>query len=268
MAVLRSLLSAPIYRPLWTALCMLTSDSVHDPWPFPCSYRPLSSSAFLLISLRRFSTFLEGYLPQAPGDFICVESGKSVGRHRGYALYTPGQRARMGGMRVPWYVVEKDAATNVVFVCEGSRHPALTTRSLITTPPSWISGAPPEQLLAAFADQTAVAAVTAGHPLRCTVRLRHPGDLHECMLDVDISEASGSLGLGALRASFGHDVHDVAPQQAIAFYDGDVCLGGAHVHRRGPSLLEQQQQQQQRAEGVGNDPAQPDRDTRPTQRVQ
>jgi tRNA U34 2-thiouridine synthase MnmA/TrmU len=53
------------------------------------------SMGICFIGKRRFSSFLEGYLPQEPGPFVCVESGRAVGLHRGYALYTPGQRARM-----------------------------------------------------------------------------------------------------------------------------------------------------------------------------
>lgn len=34
----------------------------------------------------------------------------------GWFLYTLGQRAKIGGLREPWYVVEKDSATGDVFV--------------------------------------------------------------------------------------------------------------------------------------------------------
>lgn len=37
----------------------------------------------------------------------------------GWFLYTLGQRAKIGGLREPWYVVEKDGTTGDVFVVSG-----------------------------------------------------------------------------------------------------------------------------------------------------
>ena len=46
-----------------------------------------------------------------------------------------------------------------VYVCEGSNHPALATRSVLTTEPSWIRGhAPPT--------------ITRGEPLSTMARIR------------------------------------------------------------------------------------------------
>lgn len=76
------------------------------------------SAGICFIGRRNFGSFLQGYLPQAKGEFVCVTTGASVGTHRGYAVYTPGQRARISGQSTRWYVVGKDAAANVVHVCE------------------------------------------------------------------------------------------------------------------------------------------------------
>lgn len=37
----------------------------------------------------------------------------------GWFLYTLGQRANIGGLREPWYVVEKDSVKGNVFVVSG-----------------------------------------------------------------------------------------------------------------------------------------------------
>ena len=71
-------------------------------------------------------------------------------------MYTVGQKARIGGIpsgSLPWYVVSKDPATNIVKVvsddiimiiivlyCKvpGRYHPALYCYHIITQPPHWI----------------------------------------------------------------------------------------------------------------------------------
>ena len=45
-----------------------------------------------------------------PGAFVSVDDGRVIGTHTGLSRYTVGQRARVGGARVPWYVVGKDAS--------------------------------------------------------------------------------------------------------------------------------------------------------------
>ena len=210
------------------------------------------SMGICFIGKRRFSTFLESYLPQVPGDFVCIDSGEVIGAHKGYALYTPGQRARL--QRVPksrvgtndvgrWYVVDKDVDANRVYLCEGATHPALATRTFVTTAPSWISGVPPPELSGAsdgFSDGT----VAYGGRLSCSMRIRHPGVIWdgvrvEWISCADHAAGQASSGAGRLQASFEQAVHDVAELQAVAFYDGDVCLGGAQIHTRGPSLLDE-----------------------------
>jgi tRNA (5-methylaminomethyl-2-thiouridylate)-methyltransferase len=77
------------------------------------------STGICFIGKRNFGAFLEGYLPQTAGPFVCVESGSVVGEHKGYALYTTGQRARVPGCATRWYVVDKRVPTNEVVVCAG-----------------------------------------------------------------------------------------------------------------------------------------------------
>jgi tRNA-specific 2-thiouridylase len=61
-----------------------------------------------------------------PGDIVDT-AGARIGRHRGHAEYTVGQRKGLGvGGGTPRYVVAKDAAANVVVV--GTRAELATTR--------------------------------------------------------------------------------------------------------------------------------------------
>jgi tRNA (5-methylaminomethyl-2-thiouridylate)-methyltransferase len=182
------------------------------------------SMGICFIGKRDFGDFIESYLPQAPGDFECIESGRVVGRHKGYALYTPSQRARIGGQSTRWYVVDKDIETNVVRVAEGAHHPALFTRSLTSGVPSWVGGVAPS-------------ALTEGCPLRCSVRVRHPGAIFGCT--VELQRPNGGGAPSTLRVWLDEPVSGVAELQSIALYDGDICLGGATILERGPTLWEE-----------------------------
>ena len=64
------------------------------------------SVGICFVGKRDFGDFIRAYLPHAPGDFVCLESGAVLGRHRGVAQYTPGQRARLGGSPSKRYVVK------------------------------------------------------------------------------------------------------------------------------------------------------------------
>ena len=188
------------------------------------------SVGICFIGKRNFSQFLSGYLPQSTGPFICVETGREIGTHNGYALYTPGQRARVSGCRQRWYVAGKDVATNVVHVCEGRDHPALFSRDLSTHAPLWSAGALPAEL-------------REGGELRCGIRYRHPGPIVPCTVQEDRDASAPTSGASdaspPLRITFEQPVHGVAPEQAIALYDGERCLGGATIHQRGRTLWEE-----------------------------
>ena len=82
------------------------------------------SVGICFVGKRDFGDFIRGYLPQVPGDFVCVETGAVLGRHRGVTQYTPGQRARLSGSPNKRYVVSKDVATGTIVLCEGADHPA------------------------------------------------------------------------------------------------------------------------------------------------
>ena len=75
--------------------------------------------------------------------------------------------------------------------------------------------------------------------MRCSARIRHPGVIWDgiTLEAVDTGDANGAL----IRAYFEHPIKHVAPLQSVAFYDGEVCLGGAQIIERGPTLLQEEQ---------------------------
>lgn len=94
---------------------------------------------------------------------------------RGHPLYTPGAKARIGGLperadRKKWHVVGKSAETNTVFVCLGADHPALRTKMLLAKDPSWVDGEAPVELRSETEMAMSATSLLQGS-LRCEV---HP----------------------------------------------------------------------------------------------
>ena len=217
------------------------------------------STGICFVGRRNFGDFIDGYIEQSPGDFVCVERGEVLGRHRGLACYTPGQRARLGGRAQPLYIVRKEPATNSIVVCEGADHPALLCRELRAGPPThWVAGEAPAALQGG----------AEGGVLRCEARVRYQQPLVRCEVRAaDTSAAShghGRVGRGGgaggeatddavgaasveLLAKFAQPMPHVAEGQAFVLYDGEVCLGTADIVARGPSLYDERQMQMQQA---------------------
>ena len=93
----------------------------------PCAERR-SSAGICFIGRKPFGNFISEYIEPKRGAFVDVErDGRSrrAAAARGSAAYTVGQRAKIGGASKPWFVVGKDAGTNVVYVASGADHDAL-----------------------------------------------------------------------------------------------------------------------------------------------
>jgi len=165
------------------------------------------STGICFIGERKFRDFISEYIPYQEGRFETL-SGKAVGSHQGTAFYTIGQRKglRIGGPGEAWFVVDKDIARNVVYVEQGDDHPALYDTALTATEASWVSGAAPEG------------------PFRCTSKIRYRQTDQECLIE--------KIEGDQLSVSFPHPQRAITPRQAIVFYDGPICLGGALISLR------------------------------------
>ncbi|HLB53370.1 MAG TPA: tRNA 2-thiouridine(34) synthase MnmA [Chlamydiales bacterium] len=161
------------------------------------------STGICFIGKRDFKEFLKPYLGYKQGEFHTL-SGKVVGHHDGAAYYTIGQRKGLGlgGEGDAWYVIDKDITQNIVFVERGANHPALFHQSLIAIHPTWVHSTP------AF-------------PLSCTAKIRYRQTDQPCT--VTLQEE------GSLQILFDEPQRAITPGQAIVFYSGEKCLGGATI---------------------------------------
>ncbi|XP_022109720.1 mitochondrial tRNA-specific 2-thiouridylase 1-like isoform X2 [Acanthaster planci] len=104
------------------------------------------SMGICFIGSRKFKRFIKEYLEPKPGDFVSLEDNKVIGKHEGHFIYTVGQKAKIGGMKEKWFVVDKVPSSNEVIVAPHTNHPALFCETMLTGPVHWIREAP-RQLL-------------------------------------------------------------------------------------------------------------------------
>ena len=165
------------------------------------------STGICFIGKRNFRSFIEKYIPHAPGIIETVE-GKQVGTHDGIYYYTIGQRKGMGigGPGEGWFVAGKDKENRKLIVAQGEDHPALFAPKLTATDISWIHEAPPL-------------------PFRCKAKIRYRQKEQPCTI-----EQEGET----LLVSFDQPQRSITPRQSVVFYDDNRCLGGAIIEEALP----------------------------------
>ncbi|XP_056429668.1 mitochondrial tRNA-specific 2-thiouridylase 1 isoform X2 [Hyla sarda] len=130
------------------------------------------SMGICFIGERNFEKFILEYLEPQPGKFVSIEDGKILGTHKGWFLFTLGQRARIGGLRDPWFVVDKDVSNGDIFVAPCTDHPALFRDLLRTDRMHWISEEPPAELV-------------KNKMMECHFRFQHQMALVPCVLTLN-----------------------------------------------------------------------------------
>ncbi len=163
------------------------------------------SREICFITDDNYRRFLREQLPaddpaRTPGDVV-DESGRTVGRHEGYADFTVGQRRGLGlSLGTPYYVSSIDPQQRVVHVAPDRDLYADTAR---VEQVNWVSVAAPQR------------------PLSATVKIRylHPGERAEVWPEGD----------GAFTVRFASPQRALTPGQSAVFYDGDRVLGGGLV---------------------------------------
>lgn len=149
-----------------------------------------------------YLAFMEAYTGKtyAPGDYLDLQ-GHVVGRHRGAAAYTLGQRKGLGlAMGEPVYVCAKDMEKNTVTVGPDE---ALFRRTLRADNWNWIQI--PE----------------LREPIRVTAKVR--SRMTEQPAAVYPEEN------GIARVVFDQPQRAITPGQAVVLYDGDLVVGGGTI---------------------------------------
>lgn len=142
--------------------------------------------------------FLKEYLDTTAGEIREIETNQVLGYHDGAIFYTVGQRHGLyvgGGL--PYYVVKKDLAQNIVYVSKNLNHAELWASELRLENIHWRNHNNIEDR-------------------NLQVRLRHRAPLIKVQMEDD-------------RLSFAEPVKRPAAGQSAVLYDGEICLGGGII---------------------------------------
>ncbi|OZT78669.1 tRNA 2-thiouridine(34) synthase MnmA [Salinicoccus roseus] len=163
------------------------------------------STGICFIGERDFKEFLSGYLPANPGRMINMDTGEDKGQHDGLMYYTIGQRQGLGigGDGGPYFVAGKNLETNELYVVSGYENESLYSSSLEASEINFINDTPDH--------------------FECTAKFRYRQE--------DVPVTVTKLDAGRLHVEFHDPARAITPGQAVVFYDGDVCLGGATIDR-------------------------------------
>ena len=162
------------------------------------------STGICFIGERNFKTFLSQYLPAQAGKMVTL-NGEVKGEHGGLMYYTIGQRHGLGigGDGDPWFVVGKNLEENVLYVEQGFDHDALYSDYLIASDISFVND------------------VDLTNGFECTAKFRYRQKDTKVFVQREADNA--------IRVTFDVPVRAITPGQAVVFYDGEVCLGGATI---------------------------------------
>ena len=139
--------------------------------------------------------FLKEYIDVEPGEIREIETDKVLGYHEGAVFYTIGQRHGLyiaGGL--PYYVVKKDIARNIVYVSKNLNEDNLWAEEL--------------KLKDIF--------IRSKTSENVQVRLRHRAPLIPVVFDGE-------------TLHFENKIKRPASGQSAVLYDGEVCLGGGII---------------------------------------
>ncbi len=180
-------------------LAELTKDEVRaiaERAGLPVYDKP-ESQDICFIPAEGHEAFLRGRgAPVEPGEIVDKE-GKILGRHRGIACYTIGQRGGLGiSSPVPLYVLAIDAPANRLIVGEKG---ALRSGSLVADRVNCLVDAFPEEAWA---------------------KIRYAHKAAQCRVSYDGER---------LTVRFAEPQEAVSPGQSVVLYDDGIVLGGGII---------------------------------------
>ncbi|MDO4232132.1 MAG: tRNA 2-thiouridine(34) synthase MnmA [Lautropia sp.] len=207
------------------------------------------STGICFIGERPFREFLSRYLPTQPGPMV-DDRGVKVGEHIGLSFYTLGQRKGIGiGGRkdnadgTPWFVAEKNLATNTLVVVRGHDHPMLLSHRLVGRDVHWIGDAPEpgrhygvkcryrQADAVAWLEDDAVPPGSVSGAESGAVAAQSAGSGHAA--GAEAGQGGAACREHTIQVAFQQPQWAVTPGQSAVFYDGDVCLGGCLIASAG-----------------------------------
>lgn len=155
-----------------------------------------------------YNDFVRRYLGERPGPIVEWETGRIIGRHRGYWFHTIGQRKGLGLSGGPWFVVGKDVQQDIVYVSHGYDtlmqygHDLWMPRFHFITANPW----------------------PAGSEVEVSFKVRHTPEFLPATLTPDAAT-------GGYRLHSPEPIQGIAPGQFCVIYDREakICVGSGEI---------------------------------------
>lgn len=174
------------------------------------SARRRDSQGICFLGKINYNDFVRRFLGEREGDVVEVETGRKIGKHRGYWFHTIGQRKGLGLGGGPWFVVRKDVEENVVYVSRGYDTLLQYGKEFLMHNFHFITSDP-------WSD-------ASGAEVEVTFKIRHTPEFIKGRL---LRQADGSF-----RISSEERLQGIAPGQFGVVYDADarLCIGSGEIY--------------------------------------
>ena len=165
--------------------------------------RRKDSQGICFLGKINYTDYIKRYVGEQQGDVIELETGRTIGTHRGHWFYTIGQRKGLGFGGGPWFIVKKDVEANVLYVSHGYDPATAYMQHFPIHDFHSINGMMPGE--------------------RITFKIRHTPEYHRATLE--------TLGDGRYMVHSEARIHGVAPGQFCVVYDEHHhhCYGSAEI---------------------------------------
>ena len=77
------------------------------------------SQGICFLGKINYNNFIRHFLGEKEGPIVELETGKVIGRHKGFWFHTIGQRKGLGLSGGPWFVIKIDIEANIIYVSKG-----------------------------------------------------------------------------------------------------------------------------------------------------
>lgn len=150
------------------------------------------SQGICFLGKINYNDFIGRYLGERPGKIIELETGKILGKHKGYWYHTIGQRKGLGLSGGPWFVVKKDVKRNIIYVSNGYDPDTQYGKTVNLAGFSYIT----EDIFGDFTDKKEITFKVRHTPEFTTGTLEKIGDIYRIQSDDRIQGiAAGQFGV-------------------------------------------------------------------------
>lgn len=183
------------------------------------------SQGICFLGKVNYNEFIERALGTKEGLIIERETGRVLGKHRGYWFHTIGQRKGLGLSGGPWFVVKKNIRRNIILVSQGydprdqyGQHIEMEGADFISLDP-WSYA----RLVSTGID-TPVAEADR-EPIAITFKIRHTPEFTRGTLHYDPTRG--------YRIDSEQEIQGIAPGQYAVLYDEEhrICFGSGMITR-------------------------------------